>query len=61
MHFVEKSIRQDRNSTGRYAVRGTPTFVLIDAQGRELDRFGFLREADSFAARIEASLQLGGF
>ena len=56
--FVEKSTRHDRTAIGTYAVFGTPTFVLIDAQGREVDRFNFLRSPEAFAARIESALGL---
>ncbi|WP_322797396.1 thioredoxin family protein [Tepidiforma sp.] len=55
--FVEKSVDHDRSAAARYAVRGTPTFVLIDPTGRELARFGFQPTAEAFAAAIEAALQ----
>lgn len=58
--FVEKSVDHDRNAAGRYGIRGTPTFVLIDDEGRELARFGFVRNAADFAAQIEASLTRAG-
>ncbi|GAB4338383.1 MAG: hypothetical protein Kow0010_26720 [Dehalococcoidia bacterium] len=59
--FVEKSVDHDRSAAGRYGIRGTPTFVLIDTQGRELTRFGFVRGEADFAARIEAALTAAGF
>lgn len=55
--FLEKSVDHDRSAAVRYAVRGTPTFVLIDAAGREIARFGFQATAEAFAAAIEAALQ----
>ena len=61
MTFVEKSVDHDRQAAGRYAIRGTPTFVLIDAKGRELARFGFVRGEADFAARIDGALTAAGF
>ena len=47
MIFVEKSLDHDRDAAGRYGVRGSPTFVLIEADGGELARFvGYRSEAD---------------
>lgn len=60
MHFVEKSVDHDRDATGRYGVRGTPTFVLIDAKGEEIARFAFQADAESFAAAIESGLEKAG-
>lgn len=51
--FVEKSVDHDRSAASRYGVRGTPTFILIDAAGREIARFHAQRDAASFAAAIE--------
>ncbi len=58
--FVEKSVNDDAGAAARYGVRGTPTFVLIDARGRAVAQFGFQRTADAFRAAIESALQRGG-
>jgi len=54
--FVEKSVDDGRSAAARYGVRGTPTFVLIDADGKEIGRFGFRATAAAFAQTIEAAL-----
>lgn len=54
--FVEKSVDDDRAAAARYGVRGTPTFVLVDAGGKEIARFGFQATASAFAQTIEAAL-----
>lgn len=54
--FVEKSVDEDRNAAAAYGIRGTPTFVLIDANGRELGRFGFQANAPAFSKAIESTL-----
>jgi thiol-disulfide isomerase/thioredoxin len=59
LHFVEKSIDHDRESAARYGVRGTPTFVVIDARGEELGRFLAQRDAAAFTAAIETALPGG--
>lgn len=56
MVFVEKSVDDDRGAASRYGIRGTPTFVLIDASGRELTRFGFQSTRESFARAVESAL-----
>jgi predicted DsbA family dithiol-disulfide isomerase len=56
MVFVEKSVDDDRNAASRYGIRGTPTFVLIDAAGQEVTRFGFQRDEQSFVTAIESAL-----
>ena len=56
MAFVEKSVDHDRPAATRFGVRGTPTFVLIDAGGNEVARFHYQRSAQDFAAAIEAAL-----
>jgi thiol-disulfide isomerase/thioredoxin len=57
MVFVEKSVDDDRSAASRYGIRGTPTFVLIDARGKELGRFGFQSSSAAFAQTIEAVLK----
>ncbi|WBL37355.1 thioredoxin family protein [Tepidiforma flava] len=54
--FVEKSVDRD-TSAERYGVRETPTFVLIDAEGRELTRFGALPDAAAFRAKVTELLE----
>ncbi|MGE0600589.1 MAG: thioredoxin family protein [Dehalococcoidia bacterium] len=54
--FVEKSVDDDRSAAARYGVRGTPTFVLIDASGQEIARFGFQPTLPAFAQAIETAL-----
>jgi len=54
--FVEKSVDHDRDSSGRYGVRGTPTFIMLDAVGSEVTRFHGSPNATSFAAQIEQAL-----
>ncbi len=58
--FVEKSVDHDRSAASRYGVRGTPTFILIDAAGRELSRFHAQLDAASFAAAIESAISQAG-
>lgn len=53
--FVEKAADRDV-SAAKYRVSDTPTFVLIDARGTELARFGFEPDAQQFEAAIEAAL-----
>lgn len=59
--FVEKSVDHDRSAASRYGVRGTPTFVLIDASGSRVSQFNFQMPAESFTAAIEQGLQAGGY
>jgi thioredoxin-related protein len=58
--FVEKSIDHDRDAALRYGVRGSPTFVLIDASGNEIVRFGFQPTAEQFSQVIEQALTAAG-
>ena len=51
--FVEKSVDHDRSAASRYGVRGTPTFILIDASGEEISRFHAQLDPASFADAIE--------
>jgi len=60
MAFVEKSVDHDRSAASRYGVRGTPTFVLIDAAGNEVVRFHYQSSQQDFAAAIEAALGQAG-
>lgn len=60
VRFVEKSIDHDRSAAARYAVRGTPTFVLIDGNGREISRFFFQPTPQAFTAAIDAALKRAG-
>lgn len=60
MVFVEKSVDDDRGAASRYGIRGTPTFVLIDSAGREIARFGFQQDAESFRSAIESALARTG-
>lgn len=60
MAFVEKSVDHDRSAVARYGVRGTPTFVLIDAAGNEVARFHYQSSQQDFAAAIEAALGQAG-
>ena len=54
--FVEKSVDHDRSAASRYGIRGTPTFVLVDAEGHEVARFHYQLSSANFAQVIEASL-----
>lgn len=54
--FLEKSVDHDRGAASRFGVRGTPTFVLLDARGREVTRFFFQADRSAFASTIEAAL-----
>ena len=56
LHFVEKSVDHDRQAAGRYGVRGTPTFVMLNAAGQEVVRFHGQPNAQSFALAIEQAL-----
>lgn len=57
VRFVEKSVDHDSDATAKYGVRGTPTFVLIDAQGKEIGRFGFQSTAAEFEMAIAETLK----
>ncbi|MEP7215365.1 MAG: thioredoxin fold domain-containing protein [Anaerolineaceae bacterium] len=59
MAFVEKAVDRDV-SAARYGVSGTPTFVLIDARGEEIARFGFQSSREQFTTMIEQSLEKAG-
>ena len=59
--FVEKSVDHDRDAAARYGVRGTPTFVLIDASGRSMGQFFFQQSKSGFRSAIEQALsRVGG-
>lgn len=58
--FIEKSVDHDESAANRYGVRGTPTFVLIDASGRELTRFSYLNNESEFRTTITKALKGAG-
>ncbi len=58
--FVEKSVTHDRAASSRYGIRGTPTFVLVDAAGDELRRFFFQTSESAFADSILTALSFAG-
>jgi thiol-disulfide isomerase/thioredoxin len=58
--FVEKSVDHDRAAAARYGVRGTPTFVLIDASGRRLSQFSFQSSVSAFKSAIQQALKQAG-
>lgn len=58
MVFVEKSVTRDRGAASRYGIRGTPTFVLVDAAGAEIGRFFFQSNGTAFADSILTALRL---
>ncbi|MGE3857652.1 MAG: TlpA family protein disulfide reductase [Dehalococcoidia bacterium] len=60
MAFAEKSVDHDRAAASRFSVRGTPTFVLIDAQGRELSRFFYQPDAARLRQTVDAALKQAG-
>lgn len=51
--LVEKDVDSDMDLVRRFHVRGTPTFVVLDAQGRELGRPGLILDPGRFLASIE--------
>ena len=57
MAFAEKSVDHDRPAASRFGIRGTPTFVLIDAQGRELQRFFYQPDGALLGQAIDAALK----
>lgn len=59
--FAEKSVDHDRAAASKFAVRGTPTFVLIDAQGRELSRFFYQPDPARLQQTVDAALKQAGF
>jgi len=54
--FLEKSVDHDRGAASRFGVRGSPTFVMLDARGREIARFFYQADPTSFASTIESAL-----
>ncbi len=61
MSFVEKGLDAGGAAdASRYRIQGTPTFVLIDAKGKEITRFFFASSSAEFAAAITAALQRAG-
>lgn len=55
--FVEKSVDHDRPAASRYGVRGTPTFVLLDAQGKDVARFFYQPDAARLAQAVTRALE----
>ena len=53
--FVEKATDRD-NAAATLAVTSVPAFVLLDARGTELVRFGYLADAATLKASIESAL-----
>ena len=60
MIFVEKSVNNDGGDSRSYGVIGTPTFVLLDATGGVIGRFGYQSGATALAVAIDTVLVRGG-
>lgn len=56
MVFAEKPTNRD-SAAGRYGIEQPPTFVLLDARGGEITRFGYEPTAEAFASAITSSLK----
>lgn len=56
---VEKDVITDMNLARGFRVRGTPTFVLVDAHGRELGQLPPDLDARRFVANLERLLARG--
>ncbi len=49
--FVEKSIGRD-TAGERYGIDATPAFLVIDASGKELGRFGYIQDEEGFRREL---------
>lgn len=56
MAFVEKDVDHSPDLIRQFRVFGTPTFVLLDAKGLEVARFGFERTPERFEAQLTKAL-----
>jgi hypothetical protein len=56
MVLVEKSILTAAAAARAFRVAGTPTFVLLDAAGKELTRFFCEPTPDGLTARVAPAL-----
>ncbi len=54
--FLEKAVNRD-SAAARYSVDQTPTFLLLDATGTEVVRFGYQPSADAFSQAITRALK----
>ena len=55
MVFLEKATNRD-SSAAIYNVTTVPTFVMLDASGKELGRFGYEGDAGAFESAIAGAL-----
>ena len=53
MELVEQVIDLDPDVDRRYRVPGSPTFVLVDAKGKQLTRFHYEPTAVALEARLK--------
>jgi hypothetical protein len=58
--LVEKSILADPAGARAFRVAGTPTFVLLDAAGKELTRFFCEPTPEGLTARVAPALPAPG-
>ncbi|MBI3977913.1 MAG: hypothetical protein HY331_06985 [Chloroflexi bacterium] len=50
--FVEKDVDHARAELRTFRIFSTPTFVVLDARGEEVDRFGYIPTAAGFEQRL---------
>lgn len=55
--FISYNAASEREKVSPYRISVTPTFVFLDAEGREADRLTGYQPAEAMRSRIESLLR----
>lgn len=55
--FLDYNVYEAREEAGSYGIRATPTFVFLDADGREVSRLTGKQSPDTMRSHIRKAMK----